>query len=243
MKKMVISLAVSLFLIGLYPGCAIVGAKEPVKNVSLPLPNNAKQEAKKKTPQIMVGVLDDDHATLPVMPPPLEQKEKKSPEVITGESKEKIAVAPASVAVKNYDDSNDSAPAPLKSLTERVADLEDRVNFHHPETRVAGLGNIAIGKSELDDSAKKYLKALAVKVKNGEAQIMEIIGYTDITKPKSGGITNKMISLQRAEAAVKFLQEEEINTSGIKMIGASSTEKYGENSKNRRITIIVKRLK
>jgi outer membrane protein OmpA-like peptidoglycan-associated protein len=129
------------------------------------------------------------------------------------------------------------------SIVKRIADTEDKVSFHHPETEVSGIGNIGTGKTALDKSAKDLLRLLAAKVKKGEVQIVQINGHADMTKPKNANTSNDAISLERAMAAVEFLKAEGVNTSAIKVIGAGSTERYGEKLKNRRITIIAKKVK
>jgi outer membrane protein OmpA-like peptidoglycan-associated protein len=169
-----------------------------------------------ESPKILIGQLSDKHAALPAQPEPEnQQKEEK----VKTENTEKP-----------------------KTLAERVADLEDKVNFHHPKTEVSGLNNFGLGKAELDESAKEYLKTLANKVRNKEIEILEIIGHADISMPKNEKVTNEIVSLQRAHAAISYLIEEKIETSDIKITGAGETERYGEKSKNRRITIIVKKL-
>lgn len=127
----------------------------------------------------------------------------------------------------------------IADLKNRVADLEDKVNFAHPEIRTKGVTfgpantNLILCKSdvmELNKIIKKHQDGLVKKI--------TITGYASKIKPKKPGLENKTISQKRAEAMACYFKEKggiEIQPKFI--YNGCETDRYDQ---NRKVVIVYK---
>lgn len=129
----------------------------------------------------------------------------------------------------------------LNKTIGRLAKVEDVVSYVHPDIETDSVNTFKPGDSYLTEVAKTYLDKIVERVNKKEVAIKQIIGHADLS-PARKGTNNDGIAMHRAEAVAQYLKEKGIDISGIVIRGDGATDKYGSKSKNRRATVILKKL-
>ncbi|MCK4744643.1 OmpA family protein, partial [Candidatus Parcubacteria bacterium] len=163
------------------------------------------------------------------------RKEKTAPTLAEKEVKKVKNIIVKKIRPADYSEE-------ITDLTSRLANVEDKFAFVHPEIKTKGvIFGAASSKLILCKSDIKDLDEIIKKNKAKLIRKITITAYTDKTKPKKSGLLNKTISQKRAEAMALYLKDKggiEIQPESI--YNGCETDRYGtknKNDQNRRVVI------